>query len=169
MHVWERVKGSCQTDPITDPKTRPGTHDLDPAITPISDHHFGKSLVPIWSLEVDRHSPAILTAENQPERRWSKLEPATVSLYSAGIFASFGWHHRLDPHDSLFHFRPSMGTESHCFTVGRLLEFMPAELDSSVVAARWSSPPVPLNSAWLELSDLSFPASVDQILATVDR
>ena len=68
-------------------------------------------------------------------------------------FARFGWHHRLDfvPHDSLFHFRPSIGTESRCFAAGRLLELTAVELDSGVVAARRSSPPVPLNSAWLAL------------------
>ena len=32
------------------------------------------SLVSIWSLEADRRSPAILAAENQAERRRSKLE-----------------------------------------------------------------------------------------------
>ncbi|KAK9217547.1 hypothetical protein WN943_006174 [Citrus x changshan-huyou] len=40
-----------------------------------------------------------------------------------------------------------LGTESRRFAAGRLLELTAVELDSGVVAARWSSPPVPLNSA----------------------
>ena len=90
-------------------------------------------------------------------------KPATFPLCSVEIFAGFGWHHQLDfvPHDSLFHFRPSIAIGSHCFASCQLLEFTAIEVDSGVVTARWSSPLVPLNSAWLEHLDLSFPASID--------
>ena len=118
MREWERELSTRPENSTRNPRPWPGRNfHFRPS--------FWSSLVPIWSLGAGHHSPAILTAENQPERRQSKLEPATVSLYSAGIFAGFGWHHRLDfiPHDSLFHFRPSTVTGSHCFAAGQLMEF----------------------------------------------
>ncbi|GAY68702.1 hypothetical protein CUMW_266200, partial [Citrus unshiu] len=71
--------------------------------------------------------------------------------------------------DSLFHFRSSIASGSHCFAANQLLEFTAVELDFGVVAACWSSPRAPLNSAWPKVSNLCFPVIVDQISVTVNR
>ena len=77
----------------------------------------------------------------------------TIAVDSIGIWPRH--HLTFVPHDSLFNSWPSTVTGSHCFSAGQLLEI------HGVIAACGSSPPALLDSALLELSDLSFPDNVD--------
>ena len=84
------------------------------------------SLVPIWSLKTGHHTPAVIVAENRRDRHRLRLEkprpkPITTAVDSTRIWPRH--HLSFVPQDSLFHFQPSIATESHCFSVGQLLEF----------------------------------------------